>query len=88
MRKYEKRAATWLMLNPQAYLYFNAYAMQMVNAGQKFGAKLIAERIRWEVKLKRVGDFKWNNNYTSEVARTWAEKNPRYAHLLSFRDKN
>jgi len=84
--KHYEAAWKWMRENPRAYALFHRFAMEMVETGQKFGAKLIAERIRWECKLTKIGEFKWSNNHTKYVALRWADNNPSHAHLLTFRN--
>ncbi len=86
--KLNRAAQEWMERNPNAYTLFDKFALQMVNSGQKFGAKLVAERIRWECRLRKIGQWKWNNNYTKYVALRWAENNPIFAHYLEFRERS
>ena len=83
--KHYKEAKRWMQQNPDAYMLFSAFANEMAATGQKFGARLIAERIRWECKLKKIGTWKWGNNHTKYVAMRWCREFPQYAHLISFR---
>ena len=84
---HEEKARIWMAENPRAYRLFDKYASQAAATGQKFGAKLIAEQIRWQCFLAKGNErFKFNNNYTAYVARKWAANNPHYAHLLNFRE--
>lgn len=59
--------------NPKVYDLFVQFARELQAAGKKRGgAKLIMERIRWEVYISLTNaadDFKLNNNYTSRYAR-------------------
>ena len=68
--------------HPEVYRFFDQYAWVMINAGRSHGsAKLIFERIRWEMMTAAsLGDVpKLNNNYSSRYARLWEQKNPRQA---------
>jgi len=86
MNKHERRTHLWLSENPRAYQLFDKYASQLAATGKRFGAKLVFERLRFRYFLEPDADgFKLNNNYTAYIARIWAEKNPRYAHLIEFR---
>ena len=84
---WKAKTLLWLETNPLAYELFDFYANEIVDAGvNRFGAKLIAERIRWESALRKVEGWKWNNNYTAYVARIWADRNPEHAHRIRFRE--
>lgn len=84
--------------NPRMYELFDRYAKQLILAGaNKISFKLIGNRIRWEVYVNTEertlfnmdGDlkrFKLNDAYISRYARLWAESNPKYGHLVEFRD--
>ena len=84
---WKAKTMLWLETNPQAYELFDHYAKQLIVAGSKrFGAKLIAERIRWGAAMQEYQGWKWNNNYTAYVARIWADRNPEHAHRIRFRE--
>lgn len=82
---YDEKAEQWFAENPDAWAMFSSFCWQAAYTGRRFGAKAVAERIRWETLLRTNTTFKWNNNYTAWAARKWATENPNYAHLLSFR---
>ena len=66
--------------NPRIYKEFVHYAFELINAGQtRIGSKGIFERIRWEAKIKREGEFKVNNNYTADYARKFEQDHPHLA---------
>ena len=72
--------------NPRIYKEFVHYAFELINAGQaKIGSKLIFERIRWEAKIKREGEFKVNNNYTADFARKFEQDFPHFAGIFEKR---
>lgn len=88
MDKHRVKAWQWMAENPRAYQLFSNFASRIAATGKRFGAKLVSERVRWEWYFSKGGQTcKWNNNYTKYVAERWAEENPRYAHLLEFRNK-
>ena len=68
--------------NPRVYRLFCLYASQMVVRGFDYGsAKLIFERIRWEISMTTTAVagnalLKINNNYTSRYSRMWMIDNP------------
>ncbi len=60
--------------NPHVYQLFCRFTQQMRDSGcEHGGAKMIAERIRWETGVVTTSDppVKLNNNYTSRYARMW-----------------
>ncbi len=60
--------------NPRVYQLFCRFTQQMRDSGfEHGGAKMIAERIRWETGVVTTSDppIKLNNNYTSRYARMW-----------------
>lgn len=61
----------WDLLNPTFYPVFKGFARQLIVAGrQHFGAKMIFERIRWDVAIRTRGEeWKLNNNYPAFYAR-------------------
>jgi len=74
--------------NPQVYLLFEKFAMQLVNVGhKKLGAKMIMERIRWEITTGGVKDkdgFKINNNYTAYYSRLFVKNHPEFNEMDLF----
>lgn len=75
----EERAARWIAANPEPVRRFAEVALAMHHAGERVGAKAIAEHLRVDgVVTNRQGDrWQWNNSYTAHVARhvmqTWPE---------------
>ncbi len=81
--------ARWLAANPHVLTAFIHYAEQVQRRGRKrFGAKAIAERLRWEYAVQTQDDsgFKLNNNLTSRLARAAVERRPELAELFEFRE--
>lgn len=74
---------------PQVYLLFEKFAKQLIQAGhEKLGAKMIMERIRWEISTGGAKDddgFKINNNYTAYYSRLFIKKNPQFENYFEFR---
>ena len=64
--------------NPQVYKLFLKFANEAREAGrERFGARMIWERIRWYTQVETTGwKFKLNNNHV-----------PYYARLLMLRDR-
>lgn len=62
---------------------FEKFALKVVSAGKKIGAKAIVERIRWEVEIEQCGEFKVSNSYTAYYARIFQIKYPQYADIFT-----
>jgi len=73
---------------PSVYVFFERFALQLILAGRKkIGAKMIAERVRWECYTGSKDDreFKLNNNYIAYYARLFTENHPEYQSYFEFR---
>jgi hypothetical protein len=58
----------------------------MIQAGQiKVGAKSVFERIRWESKIKRMDQYKVNNNFTADYARKFEQDYPHFSGIFEKR---
>lgn len=72
--------------NPKIYEEFVKYANELIEAGEKkIGSKSIFERIRWESKIKKIGEFKINNNYSADYARKFEQDYPHFAGIFEKR---
>jgi hypothetical protein len=72
--------------NPRIYKEFKHYVFELIKAGEKkIGSKSIFERIRWESKIKKIGEFKINNNYTADYARKFEQDYPHFAGIFEKR---
>lgn len=73
--------------NPRIYELFKRFAFQAAGAGRKhFGARLIAERIRWEVMIETTGgDFKLNDHFTPFYVRKFLADHPDYREFFELR---
>lgn len=77
--------------NPQVYLLFLSFANEARKAGaQKFGARLIGERIRWHCKVEARGyaQYKLNDHYWPYYARLAMLKNPELSFFFETRNKD
>lgn len=82
--------------NPRVYEMFKEYTREIIRAGRRRGlkdeaiktsAKLIINRIRWEVYMETLtDDFKINDAFTSRYARLFAVDFPSWGHLFEFRN--
>lgn len=75
----------WHTRNPHVWRFFETFALKAIAAGQKLGAKAIAERVRWEVAVERGEDFKVNNNFPAYYARVFALKHPAHRDYFETR---
>lgn len=60
----------------------------MLQRRRRFGVKMLAERVRWEVWTTWEQDsagYKFNNDYTAYVARDLIAKYPAMAELIETR---
>jgi hypothetical protein len=65
---------------------FCRFTFDAIRAGRKrIGAKMIAERIRWETQVLGDGKFKFNNNYTAGFARMFMERYPEHDGVFATR---
>lgn len=72
--------------NPQIYIEFKVLAYQLINRGYvRVGAKQIFEVIRWQTMIGGNGQYKVNNNFTSDYARLFESDHPVYEGYFSKR---
>lgn len=72
--------------NPKIYLEFEKLAYQLINKGYvRLGAKQIFEVIRWHTMVEGTGQYKVNNNFTSDYARLFEWYHPIYAGYFNKR---
>lgn len=86
----EERAARWIAANPEPVRQFAEVALAMHRAGERIGAKAIAEHLRVDrVVTDRCGDrWLWNNSYTSHVARYVMERWPELDGYFETRSRS
>lgn len=84
-----ERWATINQLNPWIVPEFIAMARRAIDRGhQRIGVKWLAEVYRWERSRSRpIGEdaFKWNNNWTSFLARSMIEQDADLADFIQTR---
>ncbi len=81
-------ATAWMDENVIVMDHFRRFAEQMRERNRKFGMKLIAERVRWEMHLRGAddeSDFNVNNNYVAYISRRLCQDDPRLADLIRCR---
>ena len=75
--------------NPSVYKYFKEYFffLHERKGWQRIGAKLIVERIRFELIVKtNAPDFKISNNFTARYVRLFISENPEYERCFELRE--
>jgi len=80
-----RAAEKWITANPDVYRLFIRFALEMSTKGRRFGVKLLAERVRWEVTFTYGLDYKVNNNYTAYIARMLVADHPSLTPFIQFR---
>ncbi len=79
-------AHKWMDEHPDGMRLFEEMAMQAASRGRRFGAKALAERIRWEFNITRnETDFKVNNSYVSWIARELIRRHPHLSAFIELR---
>lgn len=86
-RSLDERFAEYHEAHPEVYELFKRFALQLWDAGRRrTGAKMIAERIRWEKALvTSPGEFKLNNSFVSRFARMLLAERPDLDGFFEFR---
>lgn len=77
-------AEAWLAAYPNLYAAFEEAAIFYLGRGESFGAKFLAERVRWETEGEYPG-FKINNDHVAYIARKLVEDHPELLGRLRFR---
>lgn len=80
-----EKADIWISENPRFYELFKQYAAKLYDADQPFSIKLIAERVRWEVRIEWRGEFKISNDIVAYIGRRLAEDMPELNKVFKFR---
>lgn len=72
----------------EVFSLFERYALELASRGKRFGFRLIAERVRWELMVTR-SEEEWavNNSYVPFLAREIVAKHPAMARLVEFRHR-
>lgn len=73
---------------PDVRAQFEKLALHLINSGwAKYSADAILHRIRWHMRVERnIRDFKCNNNWTSHLARWFADKHPEHSEFFNYRE--
>lgn len=84
------RADRYMRENPTVYRKFCIFAWQLINAGEKrIGAKMIAERLRWDsiISKSSTDPYAVNNTYISFMARRFMQDFPTAGEVFETRQK-
>ena len=82
----EAEAHQWMAENPEAMAIFSRLALVAASTGNKFGMKLLAERVRWEFTIERRSTtFRINNNYVAYIGRELIRLHPHLADFINLR---
>lgn len=85
---YREAADEWMREHPVAMDLFRRFAQQLVTRGNRFGFRLIAERVRWEYAIDaglEGEEFKLNDHFTPYIARRIAHEVEGVAPLIECR---
>lgn len=84
-----EKADAWMDANVVAMDVFRTSSREMLDRNRRFGMKLLAEHVRWEMNkvTTRVDDddFKINNNYVAYIGRRLCAEEPRLVDLIRCR---
>lgn len=86
-RNLREETEQYLLAHPYVYALFVQFAMEKKARFQKFGAKHLAERVRWECELMKgeTEEYLLNNNYTAYIARKLVSDYPELVMYVNFR---
>ena len=82
-----QKAEAWVEKYPGGFALFEELARKRVAIQKPFGAKALAEAVRWELAF-RAGpeeEFAVNNSYVSYIARLLIERHPEWEKYIEFR---
>lgn len=76
----------WAKARPAVWFEFERVALKAYNAGvRKWGAKGAAEVVRWNLRERKLGDYKFKNEYVHFFARVFVLKHPQCRKFFEFR---
>lgn len=75
--------------NPSVYAAFERFALEALARRHRIGARMIWERMRWELLLstRGGGEFKLNDHYTPFYARLFMREHPEHAGCFEVRGR-
>lgn len=78
---------TWCRERPAIWNEFERVALKAFQDGiGKWGAKGVAEVVRWNLRERKVGDYKFKNEYVHYFARIFVWKHPEAKDFFEFRE--
>lgn len=79
----DAKFAAFCESSPEIVAEFERRALALIARGRDhFSADAILHSIRFDTAMSEGGEFKINNNWTSRLARRFAEKYPQHASLF------
>lgn len=87
-RDYAAQAEAWRAAHPEGYALFVRFARERAARGLHFGAKAIAERVRWEhaeTLERQDADFALNNNLVAWIIRLVVRDAPEVRPFVEMR---
>lgn len=77
----------WCRQRPAIWGEFERVALKAFQDGiGKWGAKGVAEVVRWNLRERKIGDFKFKNEYVHFFARIFVAKHPEAKDFFEFRE--
>ena len=75
--------------HPEIYAMFVKFTLQITEKRNRYSAKNIFHRIRWETTVSdKVSEFKIDDGWISHYARKFAEDFPEHSSLFQFRERS
>ena len=85
-QKADSRFQEYHAQNPAVYEWFKKFTFEAINAGRtRLGAKMVAERLRWQSTVSGNDGWKINNSHVAGYARLFARDFPEHQNLFSTR---
>lgn len=77
----------WCRERPAIWGEFERVALKAFQDGiGRWGAKGVAEVVRWNLRERKLGDFKFKNDYVHFFARIFVAKHPEARNFFEFRE--
>lgn len=82
----DAKFAAFCESSPEIVAEFDRRALALIARGREhFSADAILHSIRFDTAMSEKGEWKCNNNWTSRLARRFAEKHPQHTGLFFTR---
>jgi GNAT superfamily N-acetyltransferase len=83
---FAQRAADWMRLNPEAVAEMERLALDAASRGRRFGWKLVAEVVRWNMRLDQGAEgYGLNNVLVAYIGRALVARHPHLAEFVEMR---